>query len=127
MSRSKNSAYDTKDPMPSGPVGAPRDDDFVNEGFNKWQQARDEWKSASGKYAVNPSATQRGYNPTYQQQLRRRPSGGTGAPSFVAVSTDEVIERLFSGNSNTTLPEAMPLGQMIQILVDMWDTEGLYD
>lgn len=121
-SRSKNSAYDSKETSRGeGPTN------FVNSGLQTFESQRSEWRNATGRYATNPSATQRGYNPYYQQQVRRHPPGSTGEPAPANVDPDDIIERLFSGNGNGTLPESVPLGQMIQILTDVWETEGLYD
>jgi hypothetical protein len=122
-SRSKNSAYDTKESRSE----ERSETMLVNSGLQNFEQIRSEWRTSSGKFSTNPSATQRGYNPHYQQQMRRNPPGSTAEPTPAAVDPDVIIERLFSGSGNGTLPESIPLGQMIQILTDVWETEGLYD
>jgi hypothetical protein len=43
------------------------------------------------------------------------------------VDVDDVIERIFSHNGDGTLAEAVPLGQMVDILIDTWEADGLYD
>lgn len=126
MSRSRNSAYDTKE-QGSTTSTSTSSPDITNPGQLRWQQIREEWRRGSGQYTGNPSLAQRGYNPSYQQQLRRRPANTGGEPVRVNVDTDEVIDRLFSNTGNMTLPESMPLGQMIEVLTDVWETEGLYD
>lgn len=126
MSRSRNSAYDTKE-QGSTTSTSTSSPDISNPGQLRWQQIREEWRQGSGQYTVNPSSAQRGYNPSYQQQLRRRPANTGGEPARVNVDYDEVIDRLFSSTGNMTLPESMPLCQMIEVLTDVWETEGLYD
>ncbi len=44
------------------------------------------------------------------------------------MDVDEVIDDLFSGRGGTgNLPQAVPLPQMICLLVDLWEAEGLFD
>ena len=43
------------------------------------------------------------------------------------VDVDDIIDRLFSQSGSMSLPEPMPLGQMIEILNDVWENEGLHD
>ena len=43
------------------------------------------------------------------------------------VDVDEVIERVFSNTGGGYLPEPLPLGQMIDILIDFWEADGLFD
>ncbi len=43
------------------------------------------------------------------------------------VNVDEVIECVFSSNGGGKLPEPLPLGQMIDILIDFWEADGLFD
>jgi hypothetical protein len=121
MSRSKNSAYDTKEPHNSNVVTT--QEEFRNSGYNSFLQIQQEWKTGTGRFTGNPSANQRGYNPQYQQQVRRRAGNDRGAPTAANINEDEVIERLFNGNG--TLPESIPLEQMVDILVEVWEEEGL--
>lgn len=44
-----------------------------------------------------------------------------------SVDVEDVIERLFAQNGGGVLPEPIPLGQMIDILIDFWEADGLYD
>ena len=43
------------------------------------------------------------------------------------VNVDEVIEHIFAQPSSRPLPVPIPLPQMIDILVDFWEADGLYD
>ena len=60
-------------------------------------------------------------------------ASGGGAPPrrgevrAKSIDVEEVIERIFSPTGKGILPEPIPLGQMIDILVDFWESEGLYD
>ena len=40
---------------------------------------------------------------------------------------DAVIEHVFSQPLSGQLPQPVPLGQMIDILIDFWEADGLYD
>jgi hypothetical protein len=44
-----------------------------------------------------------------------------------SVDVEDIIERLFAQNGGGILPEPIPLGQMIDILIDFWEADGLYD
>lgn len=148
MSRSKNSAYDSKDDLTPSLMGLtstsrssaspPVSASIDSYGIQKWEQLRREWRTCSGSYSTNPSATQRGYNTHYAAQQARlsrhnceEDAKGTSSASYTVyrpeINTEDVIERLFSSNGNMTLPEPLPLGQMIEILTEVWETEGLYD
>lgn len=44
------------------------------------------------------------------------------------MDVDEVIDDLFSGRPGTgSLPQSVSLPQMIDLLVDLWEAEGLFD
>ena len=43
------------------------------------------------------------------------------------LDVDTVIEHIFSQPSSRPLPVPIPLPQMIDILVDFWEADGLYD
>jgi hypothetical protein len=43
------------------------------------------------------------------------------------IDVEDVIERIFSQTGKGQLSEPIPLGQMIDILVDFWESEGLFD
>lgn len=45
----------------------------------------------------------------------------------VSVNVDDVIESVYSQTSNGTLPQPIPLGQMISMLMDFWEGDGLFE
>jgi hypothetical protein len=75
---------------------------FVNHGFLRWQQGRMEWK---------------------------QPKSDGKKPAMAAkdLDIDAIVEHVFSQPGKTDLPESVPLGQMIDILIDFWEADGLYD
>jgi hypothetical protein len=44
-----------------------------------------------------------------------------------SIDVDDVVERIYSNASNGVLKEPIPLGQMIDLLIDFWEADGLYD
>lgn len=44
-----------------------------------------------------------------------------------AVDVEEVVESVFAQDSDGTLPQAMPLGQMVDILMDFWEADGFFE
>lgn len=76
---------------------------FVNAGLQHWEKLRAEWK-------------------TPQVGKERR-----GEVCAKTIDVEDVIERIFSQTGRGILPEPIPLGQMIDILVDFWESEGLFD
>jgi len=87
-------------PMPSS--GAKGADDYVNLGMNCWLAARREWLK------VDPRVT--------KSEVKAK-----------NVDVDDVIERIYSSSGNATLREPLPLCQMIDLLIDFWEADGLYD
>jgi hypothetical protein len=75
---------------------------FVNEGLAKWNNDREKWRSTqSAKSSASSS-------------------------NIHAVDVDVIVEHLFSQHRKT-LPSAVPLPQMVDILIDFWEADGLYD
>ena len=89
--------------------------EYVNTGLQRWEKLRADWKSG----ALSVGAAGGG-------------GGGGKAPRrgevrAKSIDVEEVIERIFSQTGKGILPEPIPLGQMIDILVDFWESEGLFD
>lgn len=105
--RMSNSQYDQKSsastPQSSAPSPADAvDPNYVNVGYEHWLQVRRQWKSASAP----------------------APSGSSRARQ---VDPDDIADRLFRTNNGVVhLPYPVPLGQMVEILMDAWEAEGLY-
>ncbi|VEU44830.1 unnamed protein product [Pseudo-nitzschia multistriata] len=96
----------------------PSPDAFVNNGLLRWQAARSEWCSGGGSPASRAPASF----------------------SAVQLDVDEVIDVLFdprwrggpprtSGSTRSLVPprfpKNVPLPQMIDVLTDLWEAEGL--
>ena len=83
---------------PSAALGAA----FVNSGLVQFERKRREWLGGRGR-------------PPKREVVAR------------AVDVEDVIERIFSPGGSGELTEPVPLGQMIDILIDVWESDGLYD
>ena len=80
--------------------------EFLNTGLMRWEQRRAEW--LKGK-----DARARGKRPT--------------EVIYKSVDVEDTIERIYSPSGNGKLAEPLPLGQIIDILIDFWEADGLYD
>jgi len=80
---------------------------FHNLGLERWENGRAEWRrpAAGGSKAGGKKGEVRGRN----------------------LDVDAVIEHVFSQPLSGQLPHPVPLGQMIDILIDFWEADGLYD
>ncbi|CAM9002962.1 unnamed protein product [Rhodiola kirilowii] len=76
--------------------------EFINHGLILWTQTRQEWVTA-GKQSHNRST----------QVIEPR------------LSWDATYDSLLS--SDKPFPQAIPLSEMVDFLVDVWEQEGLYD
>lgn len=76
--------------------------EFVNHGLNNWEKIRANWRSTD--------------------KVTKKPD--VGAKN---VDVDEVIQRVYSSQGGGLLPEPIPLSQMIDILIDFWEADGLFD
>ena len=75
---------------------------FVNRGLAQFERKRREWLGGRTR-------------PPRREVVAR------------AVDVEDVIERIFSPGGSGELTEPVPLGQMIDILIDVWESDGLYD
>jgi len=84
------------------------DTEFRNVGYSNWLQLRRDWlqKKQPGEGAV---------------------VNGSSRVVAKSIDVDDVIERIYSNASNGVLKEPIPLGQMIDLLIDFWEADGLYD
>lgn len=98
-----NSQFDSKESSPSTGRGRNDEGDFVNVGFNTWTSLRQQW---------------------------RTPTSGPPSPANRTrpIDHDEIADRIFRATGGPIhLPYPVPLLQMVEILNDAWEAEGLYD
>ena len=92
---------------------------FVLLGLKRWEEARQGWLVSCQKQPSN-----------------RHPSSSSllegGSPkSAIPLDVDEIIDLIFSQrwraqeNDRAQFPQPVPLPQMVDILVDLWEAEGL--
>jgi hypothetical protein len=74
----------------------------------KWERLRSAWKSNKSN-SVGGSVVKR-------TEIRGK-----------SVDVEEVVESVFAGDSDGTLPQAIPLGQMVDILMDFWEADGFFE
>lgn len=109
---------------------------FIPSGLETWEQARQQWLAHSIRGGGNNSSNDNSSS-----------TADDGTPTAVAVplEVDEIIDVLFSprwrggggggGDSNNPhdslhhpparFPAPVPLPQMVDVLVDLWEAEGL--
>ena len=125
MSRSRNSATDTKDTSTTPQIksnselGLPNEDEFYNDGLQRWHQIRRDWIHGEGKYDYRSS------------DIPIRPNGPEdpkNIPRNKVLDQEDIINRIFSSSeSRTTLAEPVSLNDMVNILIEVWESDGLYD
>eukprot|EP00934_Nitzschia_sp_Nitz4_P007974 Nitzschia sp. Nitz4//scaffold5_size260463//70650//71233//NITZ4_000961-RA/size260463-augustus-gene-0.6-mRNA-1//1//CDS//3329555277//7964//frame0 len=85
-------------------------DEFVNTGLARWEAARDRWLAHAKKDADSPDR------------------------SAIPLQVDEVIDIIFNPRWRNQgdleappprFPQNVPLPQMVDVLVDLWEAEGL--
>jgi transposase len=120
----KSSRYDTKEKDSSAPSIYPSTStsttssssssstsgEYVNHGYENWLKVRQEWRFGSPR--------------TPQSAINRR-----RAADNKDVDVEEILERIFnsSNSHDMTLPEPVSLNKMVEILLDVWEADGLYD
>mmetsp|Transcript_58536 Transcript_58536/g.132542 ORF Transcript_58536/g.132542 Transcript_58536/m.132542 type:complete len:108 (+) Transcript_58536:259-582(+) len=77
---------------------------FVNVGLILWEKSRAEWLKKTVEAA-----------------------GGMRRPCAVELDVDLVIDRIFSPDSTGELPHPVPLPQLIDLMTDLWEADGLFD
>ena len=78
---------------------------FVNEGVIRWNEQRKVWLTPRAKPGAKPGVR----------------------PKVVPLSVAAVTALVEDMDRVRELPTAVPLPQMVDILVDMWEEEGLFD
>jgi hypothetical protein len=100
--RQVDSQYDQKDSSTSPPTSAATSlqEEYVNTGYERWVQTRNTWRTAVA--SVAPARTSR------------------------PIDLDEIADRLSRPSSGFVyLPYPVPLGQMIEVLIEQWEADGL--
>mmetsp|Transcript_53914 Transcript_53914/g.65087 ORF Transcript_53914/g.65087 Transcript_53914/m.65087 type:complete len:134 (+) Transcript_53914:113-514(+) len=94
-----------------------REDVFVNKGLEQWEQTRARWLEEPAKGESRKSTPSR---------------------HAIPLDVDEIIDIIFSNRwrggaakgrdgktDDASFPRPVPLPQMVDILVDLWEAEGL--
>ncbi|RYH13286.1 hypothetical protein EON65_36040 [archaeon] len=103
MSRQVSSQYDSK--QSNGDPASPsrRQQEYVNTGYQHWMQVRQQWRNAP---ATSPPSPSRSHRP---------------------VNAGEILDRLTHSQSHPVhLPYSVPLPTMVEILMEIWEADGLY-
>ena len=85
--------------------------EFHNEGLERWEKMREEWQNRG-----TPSNSD-----NKEKKINRRNKAKR------IENVEEIIERLFNQSRGGELPEPLPLCQMIDILTDLWEADGMFD
>ena len=77
---------------------------FVNQGLKRWESIRADWvRPPAGKKAA-------------KREVKAK-----------ELELEDVIERIFEQGFGGELPQPLALGQMVDILIDFWEADGLFD
>lgn len=100
MSRQVSSQYDSK--QSSSP--SRRQQEYVNTGYQHWMETRQQWRNAPSTSPPSPSRSS------------QRP-----------VNASEILDRLTHSQTHPVhLPYPVPLPTMVEILMEIWEADGLY-
>mmetsp|Transcript_20656 Transcript_20656/g.22898 ORF Transcript_20656/g.22898 Transcript_20656/m.22898 type:complete len:288 (+) Transcript_20656:87-950(+) len=122
-------------------------EDFINNGFQYWQEARNEWcgnittdgSTSAGDVSLPRHAIDVDvdeiidvlFDPRWRGVPAVRPplSGNNNPTSPSSVSTTQtqqsVAAELIIASQPPRFPQNVPLPQMIDVLVDLWEAKGL--
>jgi len=111
------------------PFSADNNSVFVNKGLERWEKVRSQWLNQShGNAVASPSVRSRSCYPC-QGELISRNRGGA-----IDLNLDDVIDLIVTNRWRVTadnpknkvkFSHPIPLPQMVDILVDLWEAEGL--
>lgn len=87
---------------------------FVNHRLAAWERQREEWVAA-GKAGAAAKEAAAGGSLNGRQGAHRRP----------VLSADATYDDLLT--SSRPFPKPVPLAEMVDFLVEVWDEDGLYD
>lgn len=84
---------------------------FENQGLSNFERVRSEWLKSNCKDNGAKNA---------------RASSG-GEVRAISLDVETIVEKVFSQTGNGHLPHPVSLPQMIDILIDFWEADGLYE
>jgi len=111
---------------------------FVNTGLERWEKVRAQWLNQSSVPAAAATPTNSSRNgciPCNGESLSRSVVCG-GKRGAVDLNVDDIIDLIVSNRWRITsdsqsaknkakFSQPVPLPQMVDILVDLWEAEGL--
>lgn len=83
--------------------------EYRNEGLLRWEELRAEWLRPKNQSESKQKAAK---DKSKQQK---------------DINAEDIAERIFSQNGGWQLSEPVPLNDMVDILIDFWQDEGLYE
>mmetsp|Transcript_16217 Transcript_16217/g.24521 ORF Transcript_16217/g.24521 Transcript_16217/m.24521 type:complete len:131 (-) Transcript_16217:356-748(-) len=109
-----------------GGDGAKKEEKFVNKGFNRWEEIRNQWVSSAAR-AENSKRHAKDIDidevidlivsNRWRQQVPKGLSSSSSSLDMAKSATQRRDEACFAS------PVALP--QMVDVLVDLWEAEGL--
>eukprot|EP01031_Cornospumella_fuschlensis_P026624 gene26624-32173_t len=104
MSRQVNSRNESKQSYSGSAPPSRREQEYENNAYAHWLQVRQQWRNSTS--AAPPS-----------------PSRSSSRP----VNANEIYDRLTQSQSYPVhLPYPVPLPTMVEILMEIWEADGLY-
>jgi len=97
--------------------------EFINVGLQRWERLRAEWRRSKSGSVPRPEVISLIFYITLLINYENVICIKVHAKN---IDVEEYMERVFSLTVGGTLPEPIPLGQMIDILIDSWEADGLF-
>ena len=94
-------------------MAANGDGGYFNVGLDRWESGRRTWRETGGTSATPPGPAQAAALQSGPPRTRAR-----------GIDIEDVVEAVFASSSNGQLPYKVPLPQMIDLLVDLWEADG---
>ena len=84
---------------------------YVNPGLERWNATRAKWLA----------------EPSPAEAKEKSSANKRGEVRAKNIDVEDLVERIFSQSGSGVLAEPVPLGQLIDILIEFWEADGLYD
>jgi len=97
---------------------------YVNTGLERWKAMREKW--VKKREDESPKEIQRKYTNPLNLLLSKLPNGTTTKKKKPTIDYDTIYNELLL-NNNCVLSQSVPLPQLVEILVEIWEDDGLYD